>query len=135
MAAVAALLLAPKAAANAADTSAYEAYVDYYNQAVRSYYDQQQPSAAPAQTQRAGYGQAYGEAQATASAQRSQRPSQYGDYTDLDHSGTRTTAPQQSPVGSTNSPTGLPSFGQSASARGDQPRSEADESAQPSSSA
>jgi hypothetical protein len=131
VAAVAALLLAPKGATKAADTGGYEAYVDYYNQAVRSYYGQQQP---PAAAQRAGYGQAYGDARASAPAQRSQRPSQHGDYADLDYSGTRTTAPQQDPVGSANSPTGLPSFGH-ASSRADEQLREADDAPRPSSSA
>jgi hypothetical protein len=130
LAAVAALLLAPKDAAKADDTAAYEAYVDYYNRAVQSYYGQQ-PSA-PAQSQHPGYGQAYAEARATASAARSQRQSQHGDYADLDYSGTRTTAPQQDTVGSANGPTGLPSFGQ-ADSSADQPLREADESARPSS--
>jgi hypothetical protein len=119
-------------AATAADTAGYEAYVDYYNQAVRSYYGQQPPPSA--QSQRADYGQAYAEALATASAQRSQRPSQHGDYADLDYSGTRTAAPQHDPAGLANGPTGLPSFGQ-ASARADQPLKEADDAPRPSSPA
>lgn len=41
VAAAAALLLAPKAAAEPADPGGYEAYVDYYNQAVRNYYNRQ----------------------------------------------------------------------------------------------
>jgi hypothetical protein len=131
MAAVAALLLAPKAAAKPADTAGYEAYVDYYNQAVRTYYGQQgQP--APEQSQRAAYGQAYADARATSRAPRAQRPSQQGDYADLDYSGSRTTAPVHDPLSA--APTGLPSFGQ-ARARADQPLREADESARPSSPA
>jgi len=133
-AAVAALLLAPKAVPKPADTTGYEAYVDYYNQAVRSYYDQQAQSVPPEQMQRAGYGQASAEARASARAPRSQRPSQHGDYADLDYSGTRTTAPQQDLAGSASGPSGLPSFGQ-ANTRADQPLREADESTRPSSPA
>ena len=134
MAAVGALLLMPKGAAtNAADTAAYDAYVDYYNRAVQSYYGQQTPSA-PGQSQHAGYGQAYAEARATASAPRRQRQSQHGDYADLDYSGSPTTAAQRDAAGSANAPTGLPSFEQ-ATARADEPLRQADESARPSSSA
>jgi Family of unknown function (DUF5336) len=132
-AAVAALLLTPTAAKQA-DNAGYEAYVDYYNQAVRSYYGQQAQSAPPEQSQRAGYGQAYADAQATSRVQRSQRPSQHGDYADLDYSGTRTTAPQHDSAGSAAGPTGLPSFGQ-AHTSADQPQREADQSARPSSPA
>jgi hypothetical protein len=130
-AAVAALLLAPKTAPKDADTAGYEAYVDYYNQAIRSYYGQQAQPVSPEQTQRAGYGQASADARATARTQRSQRPSQHGDYADLDYSGTRTTAPQQDLAGSASGPTGLPSFGQ-ARTHAEQPHHEADESTRPS---
>jgi hypothetical protein len=133
MAAVAALLLAPKDAATAADTAGYEAYVDYCNQAVHNYYSQQSQPAPPEQTQGAGYGQAYADARASSRAQRTQRPSQQGDYADLDYSGSRTTAPLHDTAEAAPGPTGLPSFGQ-ASARADQPLRETDESA-PSSSA
>jgi hypothetical protein len=133
-AAVAALLLTPKAAAKPADAAGYEAYVDYYNQAVRSYYGQQAQPAPPEQSQRAGYGQAYADAQATSRVQRSQRPSQHGDYADLDYSGSRTTAPQHDSAGSAAGPTGLPSFGQ-AHTSADQPQPEPDQSARPSSPA
>jgi hypothetical protein len=129
--AVGALLLAPKAAPAPGDTAGYEAYVDYYNQAVRSYYGQQAQSPAPDQSQRAGYGQAHADARGTARAQRSQRPSQHGDYADLDYSGTRTTAPQPDVAGSGAGQTGLPSFGQ-ARARAEQPVHEAEESTRPS---
>lgn len=134
MAAVAALLLAPKGAATkAADTAAYDAYVDYYNRAVQSYYGQQ-ASSVPGQSQHAGYGQAYAEARATASAPRGQRQSQHVDYADLDYSGGRTTASQPDGARSTTGPTGLPSF-EHATERADEPRREADESARPSSPA
>jgi hypothetical protein len=133
-AAVAALLLAPKATTKPADAPGYEAYVDYYNQAVRSYYGQQGQPASPEQSQRAGYGQAYADARATARTRRAQWPSQHGDYADLDYSGTRTTAPQPDPAGSAAGTTGLPSFGQ-AHTHADQPLREADESTRPSSPA
>jgi len=134
MAAVAALLLAPKdAATQAADTAAYEAYVDYYNRAVQSYYTQQSPSAV-GQSQNAAYGQAYAEARASASPQRSQRQSQHGDYADLDYSSSRTTARQHESVDSANSPTGLPSFGHANASANHQIR-EADDAPRPSSSA
>jgi hypothetical protein len=132
-AAVAALLLGPKAEADTT-TAGYEAYVDYYNQAVRNYYGQQAQPEAPEQSQRAAYGQAYADARGTARAERTQRPSQHGDYAELDYSGTRTTAPQQDLAGSAPGPTGLPSFGQ-ARDRADQPLREADESTGPSSPA
>jgi hypothetical protein len=131
-AAVAALLLAPKAAKQA-DTAGYDAYVDYYNQAVRNYYDQQSQPVPAEQTQRAGYGQAYGDARASSRAQRPQRPSQQGDYADLDYSGSRPTAPLHDTAASAPGPTGLPSFGQ-ARAHADQPVQEADDSTQPSTS-
>jgi hypothetical protein len=134
LAAVAALLLAPKAAPDPEAAAGYEAYVDYYNQAVRSYYGQQAQSVSPEQSQRAGYGQAYADARTAARAHRSQRPSQHGDYADLDYSGTRTGAPQHDPGGSAPGPTGLPSFGQ-ARASADQPLHEAEQSARPSSPA
>jgi hypothetical protein len=132
--AVGALLLTSKAAPASGGAAGYEAYVDYYNQAVQSYYGRQAPSAAPEQSQRAGYGQAYGDARGAARAQRTQRPTQHGDYADLDYSGTRTTAPQQDIAGSAAGPTGLPSFGQ-ARARADQPLREEEESTRPSSPA
>jgi hypothetical protein len=129
-AAAAALLLAPKAAKQP-DNAGYEAYVDYYNQAVRSYYNQQAHPAAPEQMPRAGYGQAHGDARATSRVQRTQRPSQQGDYADLDYSDSRPTAPLHDRI-SAAGPTGMPSFGQ-ARARADQPLHEAEESARPSS--
>ena len=132
--AVAALLLTPKGAARSADTAGYEAYVDYYNQAVRNYYNQTAQPAPHEQVQHAGYGQAYADGQATARVQRAQRPSQQGDYADLDYSDSRPTAPLHDPAGSAAGPTGLPSFGQ-ARTRADQPLPDADEPARPSSPA
>jgi hypothetical protein len=132
--AVGALLVAPKAASAQDDAAGYEAYVDDYNQAVRSYYGQQAQSAAPEESQCAGYGRAYADARGAARTQRTQRPSQQGDYADLDYSGTRTTAPQHDAVDSATGPTGLPSFGR-APTHADQSLGEADESARPSSSA
>ena len=55
---------------------AFRPYVDYYNQAVRSYNGQQAQSRSAEQTQRAGYGQASADARAAPRAQRTQRPSQ-----------------------------------------------------------
>lgn len=133
-AAVAALLFAPKSPPTPADTAGYEAYVDYYNQAVRTYYSQQAQPAPQEQMQRAGYGQAYADGRASSRAQRAQRPSQQGDYGDLDYSGSRTTAPLHDPATSAAGPTGLPSFGPAAT-RADQPLPEADESTRPSSPA
>jgi hypothetical protein len=80
--AIAAMLLWPKAAADNTPVAGYEAYVEYYNQAVRNYYQQAQST--PQQpVQHSGYGQASGEAQATPQVQREQRASQYGDYADF----------------------------------------------------
>lgn len=138
LAAVAALLLAPKAAPEPPVGPGYEAYVDYYNQAVRSYYGQQGQPVPAEQSQRDGYGQAYADARATSRVQRSQQPSQHGDYADLDYSDTRSTAPQQDSAGSaagpTGGPTGLPSFGH-ARTSADHPQRAADQSARPSSPA
>jgi hypothetical protein len=130
---VAALLLAPRAAPERADSAGYEAYVDYYNRAVRSYYGQQGQPAPAEQSQRAGYGQAYADGRASARAQRTQRPSQQGDYADLDYTGSA--APQQDPHGSVSGdPTGLPSAGQ-AHTSANQPLREAQQSTRPSSPA
>ena len=133
LAAVGALALGAKAAPEPGDAAGYEAYVDYYNQAVRSYYGQQAQSA-PEESQRGGYGQAYADGRATQRVQRTQRASQHGDYADLDYSGSRMTAPQQDVASSAAGPTGLPSFGQ-ARTRADQQLREADEPTRPSSPA
>jgi hypothetical protein len=83
----------------------------------------------------AGDGQAYADARATARVQRSQRPSQHGDYADLDYSGSHSTAPQHDSAASApGGPTGLPSFDQ-ARTSADQPQREAEQSARPSSPA
>lgn len=130
-AAVAALLVAPKAVTDTSGAG-YEAYVDYYNQAVRNYYSQQARSS-PEQSQH-GYGQAYADAQT--GPKRAQRPSQYGDYADLDYTSTRApTAPEYQPGGSVPArPAGLPNFGQ-APTTADQPRRDTEQSVPPSSSA
>jgi hypothetical protein len=133
-AAFAALLLGHKASPAPADASGYDAYVDYYNRAVQSYYSQQAHSAAPEQMQAAGYGQAFANTRAASRTQRAQRPSQHGDYADLDYSGSRTAAPQQESDDSSSAPpTGLPSVGQARTAA-DQPRRDADRSVRPFSS-
>jgi len=82
-AAIAALLVWPESTGNPVSTAGYEAYVDYYNQAVQNYYGQQAQSAPPQWTQRAGYGQASAEAQAAPQAHRPQRAPQQGDYSDF----------------------------------------------------
>jgi hypothetical protein len=134
LAAVGALLLGPKAATGPGDAASYEAYVDYYNQAIRSYYGQQAQTVSPEQSQRGGYGQTHADGRAAQRVQRTQRPSQHGDYADLDYSGTRTTAPQHDSAGSAAGPTGLPSFGQ-ARTRADQQLRENEEHTRPSSPA
>jgi hypothetical protein len=82
-AAIAAMLLWPKAAADNTAAAGYEAYVEYYNQAVRNYYGQQAHSAPPQPVQRSAYGQASADAQAAAQAHHEQRAPQYGDYADF----------------------------------------------------
>jgi hypothetical protein len=81
-AAIAAMVLWPKSTPDNTDVAGYEAYVEYYNQAVRNYY-QQAPPAPQEPVQRSGYGQASGDAQAAPQAQRSARTAQYGDYADF----------------------------------------------------
>lgn len=129
-AAVAALLMSPKAATGS--TAGYEAYVDYYNQAVRQYYSQQAHSSTPGQSQRSGHAQADANAQATAHAQRTQRPSQYADYGELDYGGPHGSADHDSGGVVPGRPAGLPSFGQ-APTYADQTRRDTGESAPPSS--
>lgn len=84
VAAGAALWLVPQPAAAATAAGGYEAYLDYYNQAVQQYY-QQSAVAQPDSSQRAAYGQAhaqgYGDSQAQSRA--TQQAPQYGDYADL----------------------------------------------------
>jgi hypothetical protein len=131
IAGVAALLLVDRASPVPADASGYDAYVDYYNRAVQNYYGQQAQSASPEQLQGAGYGQAYADVRAPSRAQRTQRPSQHGDYADLDYSDTRTAAPQRpAPDSAPAGPTGMPSFGQ-ARTTADRPQGEADRSVRP----
>lgn len=110
-AAIAAMLLWPKAPPDNTDVAGYDAYVEYYNQAVRNYY-QQAPSAPAQQVQRRGYGQASGDAQAAPQGQRTQRAPQYGDYADLvspqgDQSPSATVA---SPPAGAVPPGGLPNI-------------------------
>ncbi len=90
VAAVIALWNAPEPAAATA-AGGYEAYLDYYNQAVQQYY-QQSAVAQPDSSQRSGYGQAY--AQAYTQSRATQQSPQYGDYADL-------LTPQQDSVPST----------------------------------
>jgi hypothetical protein len=110
-AAVAALVLAPRAASGGPATE-YEAYVDYYNQAVRNYYNQQAQSVPPEQVQRSGYGTAHADAQAAPQAQRAQRPSQQADYAELGDVNVRGSAAQNARATASGRPEGLPSFGQ-----------------------
>ncbi|WKG03124.1 DUF5336 domain-containing protein [Mycolicibacterium sp. HK-90] len=108
--AIVALWLAPETAAAPA-TGGYEAYLDYYNQAVQQYYSQQGVVAQPDSSQRSGYGQAYAQAYAQTYAQApaagagagraAQQSPQYGDYADLlspqqDHGHTTAATPVQS---------------------------------------
>lgn len=79
-AAIAALTSWRKTSAESTAVSGYDAYVDYYNQAVRQYYGQH-ASAPQESSERGGYGQASGAAQAA--AYRAPRTSQSGAYTDL----------------------------------------------------
>jgi Family of unknown function (DUF5336) len=132
-AAVAALLIGPTPTTDNS-TAGYEAYVDYYNQAVRNYYNQQAHSAPAEQSQHSGHGQAYADAQAAPRVQRAQRSSQYADYSELDYGGSRGSAPQDHdlPGAAPGRPAGLPSFGQAPS-YADQTRRDTGESAPPSS--
>ncbi|MGX9791288.1 DUF5336 domain-containing protein [Mycobacterium sp. MMS18-G62] len=131
IAALAALLLGPKAATGTA-AAGYEAYVDYYNQAVRNYYNQQTQATSPERSQRAGYGQAHADAQATQRVQRAQRPSQQGDYADLEYSDPRTAQDHDSDGSAAAGPIGIPSIGH-ASAQADRPHRESEQSTWPSS--
>jgi hypothetical protein len=81
-AAIAALVLSPKPRSDTT-TAGYDAYVEYYNQAVRNYYTQQASAAPPQSEHRGGYGQASAEGHAAPQAHRAQRASQYGDYADF----------------------------------------------------
>jgi hypothetical protein len=109
-AAVAALVLGPKPLPDNA-TAGYEAYAEYYNQAVRNYYSQQASAAPPPPEQRSGYGQASAAAQAAPQAQRAQRATQYGDYSEFvgPQGEQRQSAAAPSPPAGPGSP-GLPNF-------------------------
>ncbi|MGV0742991.1 DUF5336 domain-containing protein [Mycolicibacterium sp. XJ870] len=98
--AIAALMLAPKPT-GATATAGYEAYLDYYNQAVQHYYGQQGASQRGVYEQ--AQGQAYGQAPAAAqaTAQPVAQPAQYGDYADL-------LSPQQDYGRTTANPPGEP---------------------------
>ncbi|MGV0815328.1 DUF5336 domain-containing protein [Mycolicibacterium boenickei] len=92
-AAAAVVLWLEPEAATAPATGGYEAYLDYYNQAVQQYYSQQGAVAQPDSSTRSAYGQAYGQAYAQSYAQApatgagaaraTQQSPQYGDYADL----------------------------------------------------
>jgi hypothetical protein len=79
--AVAALVLGRKADATNPNAAGYEAYVEYYNQAVRNYYGQQPSPASPEVSQYGGYGQAA--ATGAQASQRAQRAPQYGEYSEF----------------------------------------------------
>jgi hypothetical protein len=127
--AVAALITAPETTDDST-AAGYEAYVDYYNQAVRNYYSQQTWPTPQEQTQASARGQAMADAQAEARVQRRDRPSQYGDYTHLDRSVSRgSTAMERDSGGSiAEQPTGLPTVGR-ANASADDQRGSAEKSA------
>lgn len=100
---------APEAPAAATAAGGYEAYLDYYNQAVQQYY-QHTAVAQPDSSQRSGYAQAYAQAYGQSQAQApatgaaarvTQQAPQYGDYADLlspqhDYGQTAAAAPTQS---------------------------------------
>ena len=109
--AIAALVLGRKADAPNGDAAGYEAYVEYYNQAVRNYYGQQASPASPELSQHGGYGQA--SAYGSQASQRAQRAPQQGEYSefvsapgDYGHAASSTAGPSQ-PV----PPGGLARFG------------------------
>jgi uncharacterized protein DUF5336 len=115
-AAIAALALWRNPGAGNTASAGYDAYVDYYNQAIRQYYGQQAPVSTQAQTsERSGYGQASRGAQAAATASAAARSSQPGDYADLlspQGEYDQSVAAQTSPTGPIRSvpPPGLPGF-------------------------
>lgn len=111
-AAIAALVFWRQAGAADGGLTGYDAYVDYYNQAVRQYYGQQPAASTPQATAEHGYGQASRGAQAAATAEHAPRTSQSGNYADFlspqgqyDHSAAAQNSPTQ-PV----PPPGLPGF-------------------------
>jgi hypothetical protein len=83
VAAIAVLVVSRNAAAGNPTVAGYEAYAEYYSQAVRDYYSQQAASAAPEETQAHGYGQATSGAQVTNAPQRIQRPPQHAEYAEF----------------------------------------------------
>jgi hypothetical protein len=114
-AAIAALALWRKAGAGNNASAGYDAYVDYYNQAVRQYYGQQAQAPTQAATAKRGYGQASRGAQAAATADHAPRTSQSGEYADLlspQGEYDQSAAAQTSPTGPIRSvpPPGLPGF-------------------------
>ncbi|ODQ91819.1 hypothetical protein BHQ18_02860 [Mycolicibacterium flavescens] len=127
VAATAALLVGDAGDEQAAPAG-YEAYVDYYNKAVRSYYDQH-AQAGTEQMPRSGYGQGHGAAQASTDAQYAG----YADYADLGRAAP-TVSDSQSAGPAAARPSGLPSVGQ-APASADRYRPESGQSAPPSSPA
>jgi hypothetical protein len=132
-AAVAALLRAPSSAPDSA-AAGYEAYVDYYNQAVRSYYAHQAGSAPHEQSEHGGYGEAYAGAQATAQTHRAERPSQQADYSELDYTRSPGSTAYEHDSGATpGRHAGMPSFGQ-APTYADQHRRDIGETRPPASS-
>jgi hypothetical protein len=132
-AAIAALVSSPRTRADNSAIAGYDAYVDYYNQAVRQYYGQQ--AAAPQEAEeRSGYGQASNAAQAA--AHRAPRTSQSGAYSDLvapqgDY-GSFAEGPPTGPIRSVP-PAGLPSF-RPGPPRADQPEERTEQAERPSSS-
>jgi hypothetical protein len=109
--AIAALVLGRKADAPKGETAGYEAYVEYYNQAVRNYYGQQASPASPEVAQQGGYGQAA--AYGSQTSHRAQRAPQQGEYSefvsapgDYGHAPSSAAGPSQSV-----SPGGLARFG------------------------
>ena len=109
--AVAALVLGRKADAPNGDVTGYEAYVEYYNQAVRNYYGQQASPASPEVSQHGGYGQAA--AYGAQSAQRAQRAPQHGEYSEFVSAPGEYGNAAGSEAGPTQAtpPGGLPRFG------------------------
>jgi hypothetical protein len=112
-AAIAALVFWRQAAGGTPEVAGYDAYVDYYNQAVRQYYGQHAQASSPTASAERGYGQASRGAQAAATAEHTPRASQSGDYADfLSPQGQydQSAAVQNSPAQSVPPP-GLPGFG------------------------
>lgn len=81
--AIAALVLSRKAEADNNALTGYEAYAEYYNQAVRNYYSQQAASPPLESLHRSGEGQAASTAQTNHAVQRTQRASQLAEYAEF----------------------------------------------------